>query len=94
MDTTGSEKRNTNPKSTLFERLILQTNKREKIRTSLPLSTGHHGRRRRGGERPEGLPEVRIKEGRGGEGIGVLATEGSLHGGKTRHNSSYQLKSF
>jgi hypothetical protein len=65
MDTTGREKRNTNPKSTLFERLILQTNKREKIRTSLPLSAGHHGRRRRGGERPEGLPEVRIKEGRG-----------------------------
>jgi hypothetical protein len=65
MDTTGREKRNIDPRSTLFERLTLQANEREKIRTSLSLIAGHHGRRRWGGERPEGLPEVRIKEGRG-----------------------------
>jgi hypothetical protein len=65
MDTTGRKKRNRDPRSTLFERLNLQTNKREKIRTSLPLASGHNGRRRQGGGRPEGLPEVRVKEGRG-----------------------------
>jgi hypothetical protein len=65
MDTTGREKRNTDPRSTLFERLTLQANEREKIQTSLPLAAGHHGRRRWGGERPKVLSEVRIKEGRG-----------------------------
>jgi hypothetical protein len=72
MDITKREKRN--PKSTLFEKLILKKNSRENDRTSLPLAVGHRGRRRRGGERPEGLPERRVREGRGGDrGITTVA---------------------
>jgi hypothetical protein len=72
MDITKREKRN--PRSTLFEKLILKENNRENDRTSLPLTAGHHGRRRRGGERPEGLPERRVREGRGGDrGIATVA---------------------
>jgi hypothetical protein len=65
MDITKREKRN--PRSTLFEKLILQENNWENDRTSLPLTAGHRGRRRRGGERPEGLPERRVREGRDGD---------------------------
>jgi hypothetical protein len=65
MDNTGRDKRNTDPRSTLFEWLMLQKNKEENDRTSLPLAAGHRGRRRWGGERPEGLPEMRVTEGRG-----------------------------
>jgi hypothetical protein len=41
MDITGRKKKN--PRSTLFEKLNLQKNKRENNRTSLPLAAGHRG---------------------------------------------------
>jgi hypothetical protein len=61
----SSRKKKGKPRSTLFGFLKLQRRKTRKIRTSLPLAAGHRGRRRRGGERLEGSPEGRVKEGRG-----------------------------
>jgi hypothetical protein len=61
MDTTGNEKRSTDPRSTLFDRLNLQKSKGENGRTS-PLAAGHRGHRRRGGDKPEGLSKMRVKE--------------------------------
>jgi hypothetical protein len=86
MDITKREKRN--PRSTLFEKLILKENNWENYRTSLPLTTGHRGRRRRGGERPEELPERGL--GRDGMGIGE-SPQGQSPQGQSRTDQKTDL---